>query len=262
MANVLVVEDSFVMRKKIISVLTHHGHTIIGEAKTGAQAFEKYAQCRPDIVTMDINLPDSFGVKMDGVETVKKIMSEFQEAKIVMISAIGQKSMVLSAIQSGAKNYIVKPFEDDKFIEVINKVLGIRSYKKSVSILDESESIKKINAIIKPEVGMPFSINVKNDIFMIKINKNFDNNCTCFLNTAVQGLLFVEMLNVIVDFDLVEDIEDSVIDDVLELLSLLGQSNGSIRYFSGSEKLIQLINKRKSDIQVHIYTDLDQLSTE
>lgn len=264
MANVMIVDDSFVMRQKIKTVLTQSGHHVVEEAETGTQAYNKYIRCHPDLVTMDINMPSSNGIMMDGIDTVKKILCDYPEAKIVMISSAGQKNMVLSAIQSGAKNYIVKPFEDEKFMAVINKVLGIETVVKKDPVQDNYGSDGTNNGDagsedVKQEDGTAFSISVKNDFFTIKIKSNFDCNSKHFLSTAIQGLLFVEPLNVIVDFDLTEFLETELMNEVFLIFAMIEKSNGKIQYFSRVEKLIKDIESKQRGIQIHLYAGPDEL---
>lgn len=118
MARILVVDDSPVMRRSISVILKNGGHEIVAEASNGMQALSEYETSSPDLVTMDITMP-----MMDGIESVKKIINKFPEAKIVMISALGHKDRVFEAIKSGAKHYIIKPFAKEKVLEVINLVL-------------------------------------------------------------------------------------------------------------------------------------------
>jgi YesN/AraC family two-component response regulator len=109
MARILIVDDSMIMRRNLKTILTEAGHTIVGEAN---------ATHMPDLVTMDINMP-----VMNGIESVKRIIEIFPDARIVMISALEQRHMVFEALKSGAKHYIVKPIVEDKVIEVITQVL-------------------------------------------------------------------------------------------------------------------------------------------
>ncbi len=117
MISVLVVDDAAFMRLAIKNVLTKNGFTVVGEAANGREAVEKYLELRPDIVTMDITMPD-----MTGIEAVKQIRAEDPNAKIVMISAMGQENMVKEAILSGAKSFIVKPYKEEHIVMTLNKV--------------------------------------------------------------------------------------------------------------------------------------------
>jgi two-component system chemotaxis response regulator CheY len=119
MAKVLIVDDAAFMRMMLKDILSKNGHEVVGEAVNGADAVEKYRELMPDIVTMDITMPE-----MDGITAVKEIRASHPQAKIIMCSAMGQQPMVLEAIQLGAKDFVVKPFQADRVIDSINKVLG------------------------------------------------------------------------------------------------------------------------------------------
>lgn len=118
-AKILIVDDAAFMRMMIKNILVKEGYEVVGEAENGAQAVEKYKELNPDLVTMDITMPE-----MDGITAVKEIMKLNAAAKVVMCSAMGQQAMVIDAIQAGAKDFIVKPFQADRVIEAISKVLG------------------------------------------------------------------------------------------------------------------------------------------
>ncbi|TDF93815.1 response regulator [Paenibacillus piri] len=119
MAKVMVVDDAAFMRMMLKSMLTEEGHEVVAEAVNGVEAVAAYLSTKPDFVTMDITMPE-----MDGVEAVKEIRRLDPAARIIMCSAMGQKAMVVDAITAGAKDFIVKPFQKDRVIESVNKVLG------------------------------------------------------------------------------------------------------------------------------------------
>ncbi|HDL60322.1 MAG TPA: response regulator [candidate division WOR-3 bacterium] len=119
MVKVLVVDDAAFMRMLVKKILLQAGHQVVGEAGNGKEAIEKYEKLRPDLVTMDIVMPE-----MDGINAVKEIMKIDPNAKIIMITAVGQEAKVMEALKSGAKGYIVKPFQAPKVIEEINRVLS------------------------------------------------------------------------------------------------------------------------------------------
>lgn len=119
MARVMIVDDAMFMRVTLKNILTKEGHEVVAEAQNGEEAVARYAETKPDVVTMDITMP-----KMDGISAVKAIMAEHPEARIVMCTAMGQKNMVMEAIQAGAKDFIVKPFQPERVIEGIAKVVG------------------------------------------------------------------------------------------------------------------------------------------
>ena len=117
--NILICDDAAIMRMMIKDILTKNGYNIAGEAENGAKAVEKYAELKPDLVLMDITMPE-----MDGIEALKKIKASDPGASVIMCSAMGQQAMVIESIQSGAKDFIVKPFQADRVIEAVQKVVG------------------------------------------------------------------------------------------------------------------------------------------
>ena len=117
--NILICDDAAFMRMMIKDILTKNGYNIVGEAENGAKAVEKYAELKPDLVLMDITMPE-----MDGIEALKKIKAADANASIIMCSAMGQQAMVIESSQSGAKDFIVKPFQADRVLEAVQKVVG------------------------------------------------------------------------------------------------------------------------------------------
>lgn len=117
--KILIVDDAAFMRMMIKDILSKNGFEIAGEAADGAQAVQMYQETQPDLVTMDITMPE-----MDGIMALKEIKKVNPQAKIIMCSAMGQQAMVIDAIQAGAKDFIVKPFQADRVLEAINKALG------------------------------------------------------------------------------------------------------------------------------------------
>ena len=117
--KVLVVDDAAFMRMMIKDILRKGGYEVVGEAEDGSKAVEKYKELRPDLVTMDITMPD-----MDGITAVKEIRKLDDNAQIIMCSAMGQQAMVIDAIQAGAKDFVVKPFQPERVLEAVRKVLS------------------------------------------------------------------------------------------------------------------------------------------
>ncbi|TCL66555.1 two-component system chemotaxis response regulator CheY [Hydrogenispora ethanolica] len=118
-SKVLVVDDAAFMRMMIKDILRKGGYEVVGEAEDGAKAIEKFKELRPDLVTMDITMPD-----MDGITAVKEIRKIDTNALIIMCSAMGQQAMVIDAIQAGAKDFVVKPFQPERVLEAVRKVLA------------------------------------------------------------------------------------------------------------------------------------------
>lgn len=117
-ARILVVDDAAFMRMMIRDILVKNGYEVAGEAANGNEAVLKYQELRPDVTTMDITMPE-----MDGITAVREIRKVDPNARIIMCSAMGQQAMVLDAIQAGARDFIVKPFQEDRVVDAIKKVL-------------------------------------------------------------------------------------------------------------------------------------------
>ncbi|MFS8651309.1 MAG: response regulator [Caldibacillus sp.] len=117
--KILIVDDAAFMRMMIKDILVKNGYEVVGEAQDGVEAVEKFRELRPDLVTMDITMPE-----MDGITALKKIREIDSNAKVIMCSAMGQQAMVIDAIQAGAKDFIVKPFQADRVLEAVRKTIG------------------------------------------------------------------------------------------------------------------------------------------
>ncbi len=116
--TVLVCDDAIFMRTMISDILSQAGYEVVGEAETGVQAVERYKELTPDLVTMDIVMPD-----MGGIDAVREIIKISPSARILMCSAMGQHSLVTEAIQAGAKDFVVKPFQPSRVLEAVERVL-------------------------------------------------------------------------------------------------------------------------------------------
>ena len=127
--NILICDDAAFMRMMIKDILSKNGYNIAGEAENGVKAVEKYNETKPDLVLMDITMPE-----MDGIQALKKIKEADPNACVIMCSAMGQQAMVIEAIQSGAKDFIVKPFQAERVLEAVKKVVGQYDFIKQFII--------------------------------------------------------------------------------------------------------------------------------
>src|SRR5690625_1738256 len=117
--TVLVCDDAIFMRSMIGDILREAGYEVVGEAETGVEAVERYRELQPDLVTTDIVMPD-----MDGIGAVREIIGVFPEAQILMCSAMGQQALVVEAIQAGALDFVVKPFQPSQVLDAVERILG------------------------------------------------------------------------------------------------------------------------------------------
>lgn len=119
MAGILITDDTAFMRMTLKNILSKNGFEIAGEAADGLEAVEQFKTVHPDLVTMDITMPN-----MDGISAIREIMKCDANAKIIVCSAMGQKALVIEALSAGAKDFIVKPFQSDRIVDAIKKVLN------------------------------------------------------------------------------------------------------------------------------------------
>ena len=117
--NILICDDAAFMRMMIKDILTKNGYNVAGEAENGQKAVEKFKELNPDLVLMDITMPE-----MDGIQALKEIKKLDGGSRVIMCSAMGQQAMVIESIQAGAKDFIVKPFQAERVIEAVKKVIG------------------------------------------------------------------------------------------------------------------------------------------
>lgn len=130
--NVMIVDDSLIMRVNLVRSLEGLGHNIVSEAVDGKSSIAAYKKQRPDLVTMDITMPD-----MDGITAVQKIKEIDNDANIIMVTSHGQEAMVMSALKAGAKGYILKPVSPEKLKESIGKIFPELGNSRTDELLDE-----------------------------------------------------------------------------------------------------------------------------
>jgi len=218
MANILIVDDSLVMRKNLKAILFEAGHTIAGEATNGKQAIAMYEEIHPDMVTMDISMPN-----LSGIEAVKGIIKFDPNAKIIMVSAVNQKHMVFKAIEAGAKHYVVKPIKADRLMSVVQEVLHL------------SESDETTNSVEPVEDTMQsFTIENINGCFVILFQPNFSLHDFQLLKTAIQGILFIKPLNVHFDFTKVNTLAEEILTLIIHLAKEVEASGGTIEFLASS----------------------------
>lgn len=235
MARILVVDDSAVMRGNIKHILTLAGYDIVAEASDGRQAYNLYKTHSPDLVTMDITMP-----KVNGIDAVKEIIADFPEAKIIMVSALDQKQMVLEALKCGAKHYIIKPIDTKKLVEIVEKVLWERpqsSETKKDETPDKQEPVKKQT---EEEPASPFIISNVNSTFYIKITKLLSIDNVESLRQATQGLIFVQPLVVSMDFEEVEA-SDELLNKVADIINLILAAKGKVTLTSQNKEFIKAV---------------------
>ncbi len=240
MPRILVVDDSAVMRRNLVFSLTRAGHEVVAEGSDGGQAYQLYKKHSPDLVTMDITMPE-----VNGIEAVRLIIKDFPDAKIVMVSALDQKQMVLEALKCGAKHYIIKPINPDNLVSVVNKVVG---YVPPSPVKNKVETVvtNKLEPIVKPaepEPETPFIVKNLDSKFYIKLTKllSMENIDSLFL--AARGLLYVQPLKVVIDFGKIEALPEDLINKIAEIINLILGAHGSVTVNAENEGFIRSIKE-------------------
>lgn len=228
MARILIVDDSTVMRKNLCAIFTRNGHEVVGEAIDGKQAIFLYLDLKPDLVTMDISMP-----KMSGVEAVDAIVKKDKNAKVIMISALNQKQMVFEALKNGAKHYIIKPIDPTKLLGIVDEVLE----ESTDNVIEIKDEVKEI------EPG--FKINNLNGKFIVTFNEHLGIKDHITLETAVKGLLFVQPLNIVFDFDNLNEITEAILHPIMRIGTTIVNSGGNLEYMSKSERISIMLQEGK-----------------
>ncbi len=217
MARILVADDSLIMRRNLKTMLEQAGHEVVAEAVNGSQAFVEYEKHKPELVTMDITMPG-----MNGLEAIRKITDFDPLARIVVVSALAERDMVLEALECGALNYIIKPIVFEKVCKVVQDALEAEA---KAPVKKQAEPV--VRPAVAPGEGR-FTILNDNGIFIINVVPHI-----CFggqesaVYTAVQGLLYVSPLTVIMDFGKTEP-EQSEFDRLLEIMDSIRRGGGKV----------------------------------
>jgi DNA-binding NarL/FixJ family response regulator len=234
MANILIVDDSGMVRRYLRRILEQHGHTIVGEAEDAAKALQIYMEGNIDLVTMDIQM---FG--MNGIDAVKQIKEFDKNAQIVMISSVENKNMIYEAVKSGAKHYIIKPFSDDKVIEVVESVLSgpkdladyLKASDKPVHVVRPApvptSAHVHTNVSVHKEVLVPFDILMKEGKLSVTFFKQITEINVIHLRALLDGLVYIRNLKVVFVFEAVPLLFE-------EFWSLLNKAIGTIKLNNGS----------------------------
>ena len=233
--NILVVDDSAIMRRNLVTIFTQAGHRVVAEAINGGQAHLLYRTHLPDLVTMDITMPG-----VNGIEAVKLIIRDYPDAKIIMVSALNQRNMVFQALELGAKHYLIKPITPETVISVVNKVLGI---KETAPSSEEDATIQNADSI-EMASQVPFQIENNNNMFQIKLSKYFTEESFITLNQAVQGLLFVQPLIVIIHFANTDSLSDSLLKKLSGVVKAIQGAKGTIKVVSQNIEFVKLVKSK------------------
>lgn len=259
MATVLIVDDSSMARRNLRNILINEGHTILAEATNGVQAFVEYEKHRPDLVTMDISMPI-----LNGIDGTKKILFTYPDAKIIMVSALNQKLMILAALQNGAKHYIIKPFSYEKVIEVVNEVLNISGALPQNSD-NLSTSPKQLKNNLPPlsmqpssteAIVRPFFIESKEGISVVNISKSMCNKHLPALKLGIQRLTSTKPIKVAFNFGDMGVIEEDTFNEIKDILQNIVDLGGSCIMTSSNQDFVMSISEKEDSLPIKLYSEV------
>lgn len=253
--RILIVDDSAVMRKNLKSILSRAGYEVVAEANNGEEAVRAYALHSPDLVTMDVTMP-----VLNGIEAVKRIVAADSMARIVVVSAFDQRSMLFEAMENGASHYIIKPITADKLLSVVDKLLGGPS-----AAGDRSDS-KTLAGTAEAEAGgegggnngggmdaAPFTIENREGKFVIALERHMRDEAIPSIRAAMQGLLFIKPLAVAFYFKDVPPAADiPYLASVAEMVASIRQAGGYAEFVADSEDGVRALRTLRSDIEASL----------
>lgn len=233
MKRILITDDSSIMRRNLHTILTEAGYEVIAQASNGEEALQAYRKFHPDLITMDITMPI-----MDGLETVKRIISEAPNAKIIVISAFDQRSMLFEAMENGAKQYLIKPITADKLLAVVKQMFLEDTLVTTAHISEDLE--------VSPEAGPFFTVENEDGRFFITLKDPIRQGPYTDLQTALQGLLFVKPLSVSFRFSQATDCHPMLVETIEALIVSIRQAGGQVSVTAGQEQLAATLRRALS----------------
>lgn len=239
MAKILIVDDSTIVRRNLKAILTRAGHEIVAEAENGLQAYREYESHKPDLITMDITMP-----LMDGVVAVKKIVGDYPEAAIIMVSAIDQKSMVMAAIENGARHYIIKPFSPDKVIASIDAVLSNLPPAQPAMAAAEKSGAGFSSRPYNGDLKEAFTIENNQGTFTINIGQNFEPPKITELENTIQAFLGVKPLRMVLNFGSASIYDYFLLNEFIEIMEKIKRAGGSVRVVADDVKILRYVKNK------------------
>ena len=239
MSRILVVDDSAIARRNLMTILTKAGHNIVSEADNGMQGYREYTMHKPDLVTMDITMPI-----MDGVAAVQKIVGDFPDAKIIVISAIDQKPMVMKAVAAGAKHYILKPFLPEKVIAAVNLVLG-NMPGRAQAAASYNTGFGSVASVQDTE---PFRIENRNGAFIVNISQYFVSDHLPILVSKTNPLLESKPLRMIFDFGNIEIKDSSLGSRLAQLICAVRDAGGLVLAKTSDQRFANYLASQGIDV--------------
>ncbi|MDR3564734.1 MAG: response regulator [Negativicutes bacterium] len=237
-ARILIVDDSSVARKSLRGIVTSLGHSVVAEAENGSQAFVEYIKHKPDVVTMDLTMQG-----MSGAEATSKIISTFPEARIIVISAIEERRVVIDALERGARHFIIKPITQEKVASIVNNVLQQNfDHQKHMELVwklkgaDDPDSLIRGNTEYMP----PYQICLDNKLILVNINPTLSlTSCQSLIIELEEYLTGAP--RVLFDFGTTARLDGLVLAEIDKLITNIENNSGMVKTVSRSQAFIDLI---------------------
>jgi CheY-like chemotaxis protein len=231
------------MRKNLKSILSRAGYEVVAEAINGEEAVRAYVLHSPDLVTMDVTMP-----VLNGIEAVKRIVAADGKAKVVVVSAFDQRSMLFEAMENGASHYIIKPITADKLLSVVDKLLGGERADGSSAAAERSGS----KALAGTDAA-PFTIENREGKFVIALERHMRDEAIPSIRAAMQGLLFIKPLAVAFYFKDIDSAADvPYLASVAEMVASIRQAGGYAEFIADSEEAVRALRSLRGDIETSL----------
>lgn len=251
MAKILIVDDSPTIRRLLKDMLKSAGHHVVGEADTGVKGYMEYVRLKPDIVTMDLDMPT-----MNGLTAMSKILAPFPEARFLVISAVEQRSVIEEALERGARGFLLKPFTEKQVADAIDSVMKQNFSTSEFRQKVRSHRRKQNNEIqtdeVIDEVISPYNLERESDgALRIKINPDFSLASCAALGLETKFVCQETNRGIRVDFGGTARIDSRALVALNNLMNALHQTCGGVTVFAGNEKLARQIqddNEEKNNL--------------
>lgn len=242
MARVLIVDDSAVARKNLVQILTELGHMVAGQAENGAQAFAQYVQLRPDIVTMDVSMPG-----MSGGETVSKILATYPDARIIVVSALSDRQVIIDALGRGARHFLLKPIVAQKLAEVIDTVLeqefNRERHMQMVNKLREKYHSDAGNIDKAVEVNPPFRLEEREGVAVVSIFSHINANSYGVLAHEIDHYLALPEPKLILHFHDTPKLPLDILQQLEKVVNTIETKHGRVKAICNDKQFFALLSE-------------------
>lgn len=237
MAKVLIADDSAVARKSLRQIITSLGHVVVGEVANGSQAFVEYNKLKPDVVTMDLTMQG-----LGGAEATSKIIATYPAARIIVISAMEERHVVIDALERGARHFIIKPISTEKVASVLNNVL-----QQDFDVKKHMERVRKLkgadHSIMAGKYVPPYFISHQGGVFVhVTLNSNLTLTSCQSLILELEEYL-TDSSRVLLDFGIIASLDEAIVAKLNEIVNTIETNCGTVKAISNNKLFVEAIEK-------------------